>query len=135
MGDLTTNFSKHEFMCPCCGVLNLDPKLPILCQKIRDRLSAILGQEIAMRVNSGYRCDPHNVRVGGAKSSQHLHGRAADLADARTANRLTGTRIFEEVRKMYAEGLIPELGYAKRYNTFCHVDTRTTPVNNRFDAS
>ena len=30
-------------------------------------------------ISSGYRCRPHNSRVGGAARSKHLQGRAADL--------------------------------------------------------
>jgi hypothetical protein len=30
-------------------------------------------------IESGVRCEPHNTGVGGAASSQHLRGRAADL--------------------------------------------------------
>ena len=34
-----------------------------------------------LRITSGYRCVKHNAAVGGAKSSKHLYGIAADVKD------------------------------------------------------
>ena len=36
MGDLTANFSRHEFVCKHCGQLVLDPALPIALQMLRE---------------------------------------------------------------------------------------------------
>ena len=49
-----------------------------LVEDVLDPLREKYGKPI--RVNSGYRCPNHNLKVGGAKGSQHLKGEAADIA-------------------------------------------------------
>lgn len=76
MGDLSKNFSRREFRCPHCGRLppaGVHPDLVQVLQRLRD----LLGRPL--RVLSGYRCPEHNRRVGGARYSQHMYGRAADI--------------------------------------------------------
>jgi len=73
MGDLTKNFSRHEFACHCCGEVKVDMRLVEALQKLRD----LAG--VPIRVVSGYRCPKHNAEVGGAKNSYHLRGMAADI--------------------------------------------------------
>jgi uncharacterized protein YcbK (DUF882 family) len=84
MGDLTTHFSRHEFVCRHCGRLTGPaPQLLGVLEELRARVGRPL------RIVSGYRCAVHNAAVGGATGSQHLLGTAADIprgyADARTA--------------------------------------------------
>ena len=74
MGDLSRNFSRHEFACKCgCGEAEVSPFLIEVLQRLRD----ILG--VPITVTSGRRCAAHNAAVGGAKNSQHLQGLAADI--------------------------------------------------------
>jgi len=60
MGDLTRNFSRSEFACPCCGRADVDMRLVEALQELRD----LAG--VPVRVNSGFRCAKHNREVGGA---------------------------------------------------------------------
>jgi len=78
MGDLSPHFSRSEFRCRHCGALSgPDPQLLLVLERIRDLTDQPL------RVVSGYRCTTHNRAVGGAVTSQHLSGRAADLPPGR----------------------------------------------------
>jgi uncharacterized protein YcbK (DUF882 family) len=75
MGDVSAHFSRWEFDCPHCGALE-GPAGELL--QVLERLRAHSGRPLV--VVSGYRCPEYNARVGGIRSSQHLHGRAADVA-------------------------------------------------------
>lgn len=70
MGDLSTNFSREEFACPCgCGqgfrVGDIDPGFILRLEEIREELGRPLF------VNSGCRCPAHNAAVGGVNGSVH----------------------------------------------------------------
>ena len=65
---------REQFKCKCCGVEKMDTAFLI---HLRD-LSHILGDD--WFVTSAYRCSSHNKAVGGGENSQHLYGRAVDLA-------------------------------------------------------
>ena len=74
---------------PSFGVVE---HLSELTEKILEPLRAAWGGPI--RVTSGYRCDKLNRAVGGAASSAHLRGDAADLqpCDGRTDEFIAFTR-------------------------------------------
>lgn len=55
------------------GVLRLQK----LIEAVLDPLREWYGKPI--KVNSGYRCEALNKAIGGAKSSQHMLGEAADI--------------------------------------------------------
>ena len=74
MGDLSANFNRAEFRCKHCGTL-VGPTQRLVT--VLQRLRTSKGR--ALTVISGYRCATHNRRVGGAPSSQHVAGTAADI--------------------------------------------------------
>lgn len=78
MGDLRDNFSQWEFECPCCRAFILRDALYDALQELRD-IVKIRSGERKIRVESGTRCVRWNKMKGGAKRSQHLTGRAADI--------------------------------------------------------
>ena len=43
------------------------------------RMRAILGDKVAISINSGYRTPEHNHAVGGARGSRHVEGNAFDI--------------------------------------------------------
>jgi len=51
----------------------MDPRLIFFVEEIE----RYTGQKL--EVNSGYRCEKHNRKVGGSKTSSHLKGLAVDL--------------------------------------------------------
>ena len=119
----TKNFQVSEFACKCCGQNHIDQRVLDMAQTIRDELG------VPVRVNSGYRCEEHNRRVGGvmkkydkagkliSKGSNHMYGLAADLSCS-----LGAAKMFETVKKLHAEGKLPDLDYCIRYKTFIHID-------------
>ena len=114
---LAPSFTVREFRCrDGSDVVMIDESLVVLLQCIREHF----GKPIT--ITSGYRTAAHNKSVGGAKSSQHLLGRAADI-------RVAGVSV-EDVAA-YAESLLPGWGGVGRYPVkagrakgWVHVDTR-----------
>lgn len=72
-------FCLNEFKCRCCKALPADAWMYVehLVINVLDPVRGLFGKPI--KVNSGYRCEDHNKKVGGAKNSQHLTGQAADI--------------------------------------------------------
>lgn len=77
IGRLSPHFAAEEFQCPHCLAAIVSPELVRVLEKVRVHLHGHL------RIVSGYRCPRHNAAVGGAKNSQHMYGRAADLPPGR----------------------------------------------------
>jgi hypothetical protein len=76
---------------------------------------------VPLRVLSGYRTPEHNRRVGGARASQHVEGRALDLAPPKG---WSVARFWGVIRGLTEETWVNGLG---RYPTFVHVDVRKSP--------
>lgn len=74
MGDLSLHFSRYEFDSHDGVHASPDPRLVIALEKLRARSG---GRPL--RIVSGYRSPAHNRAVGGARKSQHLFNRAADI--------------------------------------------------------
>ena len=70
-----------------------------------------------MRILSGYRCPKHNKAVGGAKSSQHMLGTAADIV-------VEGVSVGDVA--IAAGAVLGDRGGIGRYlkHGFVHVDVR-----------
>lgn len=65
-----------------------------LVTHVLDPLREMYGKPIT--VNSGYRCPQLNAAVGGAKTSQHMRGDAADItAGSKEENK----KLFELIRE------------------------------------
>jgi uncharacterized protein YcbK (DUF882 family) len=67
---------------------------------------------------SAYRTPEYNKKIGGARFSQHIEGRALDL---RPPNGISVDEFFEVIRKFAPELKIGGIG---KYPTFVHIDTR-----------
>lgn len=107
---LSPNFKVKEFACKDnADVVFIAPELVDVLQKIRDHFGK------AVNINSGYRTNFHNNRVGGAKQSQHLYGTAADIY-------ISG--VSPKDIAAYSETLLSGTGGIGIYKNFVHVDVR-----------
>lgn len=115
---MTKNFSKSEFDCKCGCEIPHDVyvnivKLANQLQHFRD----IINKPIT--INSGYRCEAHNKKIGGVKYSQHVLGKAADI-------------VVQDLDPVFVIGFIDTeiqngdmlQGGLGLYNTFVHYDIR-----------
>jgi uncharacterized protein YcbK (DUF882 family) len=110
MGDLSANFSRHEFACKCgCGFDSIDAGLIDALQYLRDKT----GRPIT--ITSGCRCARHNRRVKGARNSLHTRGEAADIKVAG----LSPTQVYRMLDARY-----PRSHGIGRYRTWVHLDVR-----------
>jgi len=112
MGDISTNFSRSEFACKCnrCGQDTVDVELIKVLEEIR----AHFGKPVV--ITSGYRCQSWNAHEGGAITSQHIYGRAADFYMPGVKPVQVIKWLDENYRELYGVGL---------YSTWVHLDTRT----------
>lgn len=107
---LSSNFKVREFACQDgTDTIFVAPELVSALQEIRDHFGK------AVTINSSYRTEAHNKKVGGAAYSQHKYGIAADIA-------VKGVAPLEVAR--YAHTLLGNRGGVGLYKTFVHVDVR-----------
>lgn len=118
-------FKMKEFEChdgcemPASARENIEALVETVLDPARERLGK------AIRVNSGYRCAKHNLKVGGAVGSQHMKGEAADVVPG-DSGQVTGDSLERLVR------IIKELGEFDQmivYSTFVHVAYKRIGTN------
>ena len=116
--ELTKNFDSKEFACndgsetPCDVLVNLK-ELAMNLQVLRD----YYGKPI--HINSGYRSPSYNKKVGGAKYSQHLIGKAADI----TIEGYRPVQVKAAIEKLIDQAKMKDGGIGQ-YRTFVHYDVR-----------
>lgn len=109
---LKPNFKVKEFACnDGSDTVLISDELVDLLQKIRDHFG------VAVTINSGYRTSSYNKKVGGVSNSQHVKGTAADIV-VKGIDPLTVGQ--------YVEYIMPDHGGIGVYQTFTHVDVRTS---------
>lgn len=108
---ISKNFKVKEFRCKDgSDKILIDTYFVVnKLQKIREHFSA------PVTINSAYRTESYNKKVGGAKSSYHMKGQAFDIV-------VKGKTPLEVARFAQAIGITGII----QYNTFVHVDSRPT---------
>lgn len=120
------HFTADEFAChdgtpyPAAWI---DSRLRPLCAVLEAIREACEGRPI--RIVSGYRSPAYNAArarasVGVAKDSQHIHGRAADIA----VDGMAPSDVWRVLMQLSASGKVPQLGGAGVYRGWVHVDVR-----------
>ena len=107
---LSKNFKVSEFKCnDGSDTVLISDKLVDLLQNIRNHFGA------AVTINSAYRTESYNKKIGGATKSQHVNGTAADIV-------VKGATPLEVAQ--YVEHIMPDSGGIGVYQSFTHVDVR-----------
>lgn len=100
-------FKQEEFTCKCgCGGCDISQNLVNKLNTVRE----ILGKPI--KINSGFRCEDHNRKIGGSATSSHLRGLAVDIRANESSYR------HELLKVLYFVGF-NRIGIDE---TFIHVD-------------
>jgi len=115
---LTENFSLWEFKC------RDGTSVPDECmdnvQKLADNLQILrdlIGKPI--RVISGYRSPKYNRRIGGARKSQHMKAKAADIK----IKGMSPKEVKDLIESLIKQGKMHKGGIGL-YKTFTHYDIR-----------
>ena len=115
---MTKNFSKKEFECKCgCEmpdeVLHNVVKLATQLQRLRDHVNK------PIKINSSFRCEAHNRKVGGSLNSQHKLGKAADIV----IKDMKPYEVFILIEDLIDAGELLQGGVGN-YSSFTHYDIR-----------
>jgi uncharacterized protein YcbK (DUF882 family) len=115
---LTKNFKLSEFRCRDGtdvpdDLMDSVRELVKNLQVIRDHIDR------PIHVISGYRTPKYNRKIGGAKKSQHMKAKAADLR----VKGMTPKELREVIINLIKEGKI-KTGGVGLYTSFVHYDTR-----------
>ncbi len=115
MGDVSNNFSRYEFSCPCgCGFDTVDVELLEVAQRMRDHWDC----RVDITPSGGAcRCAQYNGSIEGHTKSRHLRGQAMDfIVDY---NRISPRVVQRTLRQWYRD----KYGIGKGKN-FTHFDVR-----------
>jgi uncharacterized protein YcbK (DUF882 family) len=84
-----------------------------MCRNFMTRLQSARDiSEVPYKINSGYRTEEHNDRVGGVTNSSHLKGKACDISAPNSIDRMN-------ILKGLIKAGFTRIGIA---DTFIHVD-------------
>jgi uncharacterized protein YcbK (DUF882 family) len=115
---LEENFSLSEFRCK--DGTDVPEELMDNVRFLAKNLQVLrdhIGKPI--RIISGYRSPKYNRRIGGARRSQHMLAKAADIK----ISGMTPAEVKTTIVQLIKEGKIKKGGIGL-YRTFTHYDTR-----------
>jgi len=119
-GQLTENFHIREFKC------NDGTKVPIELEAnvrlLADQLQVLRDHiGIPIHINSAYRTELYNAKIGGSPKSQHKIAKASDL----TTSKYTPKQLAVIIKKLIKDGKMMQGGVGV-YPSFVHYDCRGT---------
>ena len=115
---------------PAVSPEDIDPRILLLLETLRARFRTIWEDAvIILTPHGGYRPDPLNALVGGASSSQHRFGNAADIKVKSGEKYLDAATIAVYAEKFMAEaGIKGGIGGYNSTPRSIHVDARGSNV-------
>ena len=115
---LEENFSLSEFKCKDGTQVpeELMDNVKLLAKNLQ-----VLREELGrpIRIISGYRSPKYNRRIGGARRSQHMTAKAADIK----VSGMTPAEVKAVITRLIKEGKMHSGGIGL-YTTFTHYDVR-----------
>ena len=105
------HFKKEELFCPCCKQVK-DTSFWLKLQTLRYLTGPLI-------INSAFRCEKHNKKIGGSKNSFHQRGRAVDIS----IKKMSSVEKANLVKNSLNLGLSVIC-----YPTHLHVDDRKTQI-------
>lgn len=109
--NISANFKVKEFKCK-----DNSDKILVDIDFVKNKLQAIRNQcDVAVTINSAYRTESYNKKIGGAAKSYHLTGQAFDIV----VKGKTPAQVAKSAQSLGITGII-------QYNTFVHIDSRAT---------
>ena len=117
---LTKNFFISEFACKDGSEVPMDliENVKILAEQLQVLRDFF---DLPITINSSYRTKNHNKKVGGAKNSQHLLGKAADIV----VLSISAKETQKAIELLISNGKMKEGGLGS-YNSFTHYDIRNS---------
>lgn len=115
------NFRPSEFHCNCGGAYcDGSPPDPAATRHLAWTLQLIRDfVHVPLKINSGFRCEKYNEKVGGSTGSKHKLGIAADL----NARGIQPKKLHAAIEELVKAGKIPPGGLGL-YSSFVHYDIR-----------
>ena len=130
MGTISKNFSYKEF--EVTDFISLGSRNVITTFEVRDSIKALVENVLqplrdewgkALYINSGYRCRELNALVGGAATSQHVKGEAADVCPFGERNGKGDIKVVTELARLAKKMDLP-FDQLILYPTFVHFSHR-----------
>lgn len=115
---LTNNFSLHEFRCK--DGTDVPNELIDHVRELAENLQVLRDHiQKPIIVISGYRSPKYNRKIGGARRSQHMSAKAADII----VKDMTPDEVKAEIVQLIKDGKMKKGGVGL-YTTFTHYDVR-----------
>lgn len=119
-GQLTKDFHIREFKCK--DGTQVPAELIPNVQELANNLQVLRDYiDEPVHLNSGYRSDAYNKKVGGSPNSQHKKAKAGDLV----TKSYTPKQLAAIIKKLIKQGKMKQGGVGI-YPSFTHYDTRGT---------
>lgn len=116
---LSENFRVKEFRCKDgTDKILIDTNLVKMLEKLRAKLAEKLGGEVKININSGYRTESHNKKIGGSSTSKHCKGKAADIICKLNGKTVHAKEVCAAAQDLDVDGIAYISG------TATHVDVR-----------